>query len=70
MIHLTEINLQMNPDWSAFQEFQVGTFQSVMRPDATSRARPMSFYADNPYAVRALFDFISYDKCMCQIFIW
>lgn len=56
------IFLQIYPEWKAFQIYQTNIFQKVLRVDATARSRPMSTYADNPKAVKALFDSISYEK--------
>jgi hypothetical protein len=41
----------------------VATLQSVFERDAYETTRPMNTYNESPAELRALFDFVAYDKC-------
>lgn len=53
----------MHPDWNIFDSFVVQTLHGVLKGDASNKSRPMTYYTENPSAIKELFDQIAYAKC-------
>lgn len=53
----------VEPGMRMMDQYVTAVNQRAMDNDATTITRPMSYYAETPTAIRALFDRIAYQKC-------
>ena len=52
------------PEWNLMEYFMVAEYQRALSADAGNNPRPMTYEVQAPKEIVALFDTVSYSKCM------